>query len=325
LGVCGVRKNEGGELKTLVYGMVASGHIDPIEKKPLSHFYPGSMTLSVGTAGCNFRCKFCQNWTLSQTSNGSGGRIDGRYVAPEALAAQAVENRCKTIAYTYSEPTIFFEYALDAAIAAHEVGVENLFVSNGYMTKEPLRTIAPYLGAANIDIKGFNESVYRTVMGAPGYTPMLDSVRLIKELGIWLEITTLVIPTMNDSDDELTQIARFIKSDLGAETPWHVSGFHPDYKMIDTPPTPAQTLQRACDIGRAEGLYYVYAGNQPGPGWQNTRCPGCDAVVIERQGYRLTGTNLDGNSCRQCGREIAGVGLEEIGAGDGHRDTVAFR
>lgn len=254
-GICGVRENQNGKLYSLVFGKIIAEHIDPIEKKPLYHFLPGTFSLSIATAGCNFRCLHCQNADISQSSN-----IIGENRTPEEIIESALKNKCPSISYTYTEPTIFLEFALDCMKLAHERGLKNIWVSNGYMSKETLDLIGPYLDATNIDLKAFSEEFYRDVCGAR-LKPVLENLIDIKKRGIHLEITTLIIPTKNDSEKELKQIAEFIKKKVGADTPWHVSRFFPHYKMKDTPPTLVEKIYQAVEIGKSAGLKYVYPGN----------------------------------------------------------------
>ena len=305
-GICQVRVNQEGTLITRVYGRVTANHIDPIEKKPLFHFYPGSRALSIATPGCNFRCQFCQNSDISQMVR-EHHLIMGEEITPANLVAVAQRTRSRTIAYTYTEPTIFFEYAYDIARKATEAGLSNAFVTNGYETPEAIDMIAPYLDAANVDLKSFNDSFYRHVCGAT-LQPVLDALQKMKQAGIWLEVTTLIIPTYNDSADELRDIARFIARQLGVETPWHVSAFYPTYKLTDAPPTPERTLMRARDIGFEEGLHYVYAGNLPGRG-EDTLCPTCGKAVIRRYRYTILENDVREGRCPECDTPIAGMGL----------------
>jgi len=311
-GICQVRENREGTLYSLVYGRLISQALDPIEKKPLFHFYPGSISLSVATVGCNFRCTFCQNANISQMPRDLG-RIEGRHVPPEAIVRTAKRHQSRSIAYTYVEPTIFFEYSYDIAQLAHQESIANVYVTNGYMTREMLEmftsaTEPPLLDAANVDLKAFTDRFYRQQCGA-SLQPVLDSLRMIKERRVWLEVTTLVIPGLNDSEEELADIARFIAEELGVDTPWHVSRFHPTYKLTDVPPTPVRTLRRAREIGLEAGLHYVYEGNVPGSGGENTICPSCGQVVIKRVGFGILSNDASGGVCGHCGAEIAGVGL----------------
>lgn len=303
-GICAVRENRDGVLYTLVYDKVIARHVDPIEKKPLFHFLPGSLSYSIATAGCNFRCKHCQNADISQLPHDFGGMMPGEEVSPSAIVDAARENRCKSISYTYTEPTIFFELAYDTARLAAEAGLKNVFVSNGYITPEALTVIKPYLHAANIDLKGYNDDFYKKICGAR-LQPVLDSIRLYREFGIWIEITTLVIPGHNDSDDELKGIAEFIKS-VGEDIPWHVSRFHPTYKLTDQPVTPLDTLKRARRIGFDAGLRSVYEGNIPGEG-EDTVCWSCKKTLIKRIGFSIRENLIKGGCCDSCGAKIDGV------------------
>jgi len=305
-GVCLVRENRGGTLYSLVYGRAVSQAVDPVEKKPLFNFYPGTTAFSVATVGCNFRCQFCQNWEISQAVR-EEHLIMGREVSPEQLVANAKRYGSRSIAYTYTEPTVFFEYTYDTAKLAHEAGIANIYVTNGYMTAEMLEAFHPYLDAANVDLKGDDE-FYRQLCGAR-LQPVLDSLKKMKELGIWVEVTTLITPTYNDDEEGLRRIAEFIAQELGPETPWHVSRFYPHYRMLNVPPTPIATLDRARQIGLEAGLRYVYQGNVPGSEGENTFCPGCGRVVIGRFGYRIMEYHIENGRCAYCGAQIAGVGL----------------
>ncbi len=306
-GICGVRENRGGTLTSLVYGKVVAEHIDPIEKKPLFHFLPGSKAYSIGTVGCNFHCRFCQNFDISQYPHARKGDIAGRDRTPAQIVAGARAARCETIAYTYNEPTIFFEFALETAVLAREEGIRNVFVSNGYMSAEAARRIGPYLDGINVDIKAFRDDFYRKLCGAR-LEPVLETVRLMKALGVWVEVTTLVIPGLNDGDAELRDIARFVKG-VDPGIPWHVTRFHPTYELLDRPPTPVATLRRARGIGMQEGLRHVYEGNVPGEGGDNSYCHGCGALLLERHGMALVGNRLKRGTCPECGEAIAGVGM----------------
>ena len=257
-GFCGVRQNIQGTLNTLVYAETAAANIDPIEKKPLYHFLPGSLSFSIATIGCNFRCGFCQNWQISQVARQESPR-EVYELMPEKIVEEAKARRCESISYTYTEPTIFFEYAYDTAKLAKQAGLKNVFVTNGYMSKEALETINPYLDAANVDLKSFREEFY--IKNCQSHLqPVLDSIKLAKKLGIWIEITTLIIPGQNDSDSELSDIAGFVAS-VGKDIPWHISRFHPDYRFLNQDPTPVESLRKAEDLGRRAGLRYVYLGN----------------------------------------------------------------
>jgi pyruvate formate lyase activating enzyme len=313
-GVCLVRENRDGTLYTLVYGIPLSQAVDPVEKKPLFHFYPGSTAFSIATAGCNFRCRFCQNADISQMPR-DRGEILGRPASPEEVVRAAKRYGSRSIAYTYTEPTIFFEYSYDIARLAHAEGIASVYVTNGYMTREMLELFQgvdsdhdPWLDAANVDLKAFRDETYKRVCGAR-LQPVLDALKAMKELGVWVEVTTLVVPDMNDSEAELRDIAQFIAGELGVETPWHVSRFHPDYEMRDRDWTPATTLQRAYDLGREAGLRYVYVGNLPGAHLEDTVCPGCGQTVVSRWGFQVTRRNIRDGKCIFCGAMIDGVGM----------------
>jgi len=305
-GICGARENQGGTLYSLVYNKAVSGNLDPIEKKPLYHFYPGTGSYSIATVGCNFRCNFCQNSDISQMPM-VRNQTCGRKYEPKNIVSDAIRLKAASIAYTYTEPTIFFEYAYDTAKIASEKDIKNVFVTNGYMTTEALDTINFYLDAANVDLKSFSDEFYRRNCGAT-LEPVLKSLQHMKELSIWVEVTTLVIPKLNDSEDELRQIAEFILS-LGPETPWHVSAFHPTYQLTNLPRTPVDTLRKARQIGKDCGLRYVYCGNIPGDEGENTYCYNCGEVLIRRVGYRIREYNIEEGKCFNCGTEIDGVGL----------------
>lgn len=311
-GICQVRENQGGTLYTLVYGRTISQNIDPIEKKPLFHFYPGSTAYSIATPGCNFRCAWCQNWEISQMPR-EQHLIAGQEATPAEIVARAQQSHCRSIAYTYTEPTIFAEYAYDTACLAREAGLANIFVTNGYMTGEMLDTFHPYLDAANVDLKAFQDATYRRYVGAR-LSPVLDSLKAMKKLGIWLEVTTLVIPGLNDESAELRAAAQFIKQELGADTPWHLSRFFPDYKLTSVPPTPLATLWQAREIGREEGLKYVYLGNLPQEGSQDTICPDCGEVAIRRSSFRQVINHLQDGRCSNCGCAIPGLGMGSAAA-----------
>ena len=302
-GICGVRENVGGTLYSLVYGKLIASAVDPIEKKPLFHFLPRSRAYSVATVGCNFRCLNCQNYDISQMPKPQRP-ISGEDLAPEEIVKAAKHYGCESIAYTYTEPTIFFEYAYETAKLASKEGIKNIFVTNGYITEEALRTLAPYLDASNIDLKSFSDEFYREVCGAR-LKPVLDAIRLHRELGVWIEITTLVIPSLNDSGENFQKIANFIK-DLDEGIPWHVTRFFPAYKLLDLPPTPLEILERAREIGLDAGLKYVYQGNIPGEG-ETTFCPSCGRLIVGRLGYNLTQNNLQDSRCPYCRARIEGV------------------
>jgi pyruvate formate lyase activating enzyme len=302
-GICAVRENKDGILYSLVYGKVISMNIDPIEKKPLFHFLPGSTSFSIATVGCNFHCEHCQNFDISQYPR-EHEDIFGKSVTPEAIVDAAKQNDCKSISYTYTEPTIFFEFAYDCARLAHENGIKNVFVSNGYTSPEATRVIAPYLDGNNIDLKG-NNDFYKNICGAK-LEPVKETIRLMKELGVWVEVTTLIIPDYNDSEKDLSDIAEFIKS-VDVSIPWHVTQFYPTYKLTYKPRTPLKTLRRAREIGFETGLKYVYEGNVPGEGGENTYCPNCKELLIKRWGFSIIENKIKDGSCSKCGAHIEGV------------------
>ncbi len=305
LGICRVRKNVGGKLISLSYDALVSVNVDPIEKKPLFHFLPGTLSLSVAAAGCNFQCAFCQNWQISQAPR-TGKVLAGQAVPPAQLVARAVRRGCASISYTYTEPTIFFELAYDTARLAQEKGIKSCFVSNGFMTPRAVRTIAPFLDAINVDLKAFRDETYRSVMKGR-LEPVLTCLRELVRCGVWVEVTTLVVPEMNDSEAELADIAGFIAGELGPDVPWHVSRFHGDYEMIAAASTPIATLHRAVQIGREAGLRYVYSGNVPGDENESTLCPRCGSMLIRRTGFAMAANRLDAGRCPDCGSRIAGV------------------
>jgi len=305
-GRCRVRANHGGKLATLVYDKIAALNLDPIEKKPLFHVLPGTLTLSFATQGCNLTCSFCQNHSLSQVR---GETIRGRAASPAQLVQAALDNGAKSISYTYSEPTVFFELMQDTARLAKDAGLLNVMVSNGFQSAECLDELAGLIHAANIDLKAFSEDFYKEQCGAR-LAPVKQNLKRMVEMGWWVEVTTLVIPGLNDSRDELEAIAGFMAAEMGPQTPWHVSRFHPDYTMLDRPPTPVSSLETALDAGKKAGLEYVYTGNVPGHGGEHTLCPGCGEQVILRRGFTVEEMRLDGGKCAHCGHTIAGVGLK---------------
>ena len=305
-GICAVRENNGGVLYTLVYGKLCAEHVDPIEKKPLFHVMPGSKSYSIATAGCNFHCHHCQNYTISQVSGNAP--IRGSEQSPQDIVKKAISNGCSSISYTYTEPTIFFEFAYDTARLAKEAGLRNIFVTNGYISKDALATIAPFLDAANIDLKGYSEAFYRDFVQAR-LSEVLDSIIEYRKQGIWIEITTLVIPGLNDSEAELQGIAAFIAGNLGVDAPWHVTQFYPTFKLIDRPRTPVETLRMARDIGKAAGLRFVYEGNVPGEGGENTWCPSCSSLLIKRYGFQIESNRITSGACPDCGLKIPGIDM----------------
>jgi pyruvate formate lyase activating enzyme len=305
-GLCRVRKNEGGRLKSLVYGKVIARNVDPIEKKPLFHVLPGSLAFSIATVGCNFRCRFCQNAGISQLPGDRNGLITGHEVSAEAAVADAQRAGCATIAYTYTEPTVFFEFAADTAALARRRGIRNIFVTNGYMTPEALERVAPDLDAANVDLKAFSDDFYKE-MCAARLAPVLETLRLMKRLGVFVEVTTLIIPGANDDPAELKDLAEFLAGDLGPDTPWHISRFHPTYRLTDRPPTPVQTLRKAREIGLATGLRYVYTGNVPGEEAESTFCHECGVKLIDRWGFTVNANRMRNGTCPDCGAVVDGI------------------
>lgn len=302
-GICQVRENINDVLYSLVYGKVVASNIDPIEKKPLFHFYPGTTAYSIATVGCNFHCLHCQNWEISQLKSG----IVGKDITPDSVVKNAINNGCHSIAYTYTEPTIFYEYAYDIAKIAHGKGLKNLFITNGYISGESLKELSSYLDAANIDLKSMSDGFYRTICGVK-LQPVLNYIKLYHDLGIWIEVTTLIIPGYNDDPEELKSIAEFIRK-IDASIPWHVTGFYPTYKLNDISPTSLETLRKAIEIGRKAGLEYVYQGNiNKG---ENTYCPQCGKLLIERDNFSTTVNNIKNEFCPYCGKHIAGRGMRK--------------
>mgnify|MGYP006274963177 CR=1 FL=1 len=304
VGLCGVRKNEGGTLVALTYERCVAANPDPIEKKPLYHVLPGSRSYSVAAPGCNFRCTHCQNVGISQVPS-RRTPLPGQTISPEEIVRGAVQNGCRSVAYTYTEPTVFFEYALDTARLAADRGLRNVFVTNGYITPEALDTIAPVLHAANIDLKAFTNETYKDLCGAE-LAPVLETIRHYRERGVWIELTTLVIPGVNDSDDELRALADFI-ADLSPDIPWHITRFHPAHRMSDIPPTPPETIRRAREIGDNAGLRFVYVGNIHLEDGGTTFCPKCGIPLLERGPFALRRSVLSNAKCPECNAQIPGV------------------
>ncbi len=305
-GICRVRVNRGGVLYSSVYGELVAENVDPIEKKPLFHVLPGSLSYSVSTRGCNFHCLHCQNASISQVEkiHTSVGRQSVSRT-PEEVVSAAIANGCKTISYTYVEPTVFFEFAYDCCTLAVKKNIGNVFVSNGYMSAQATQMLAPLLTGINIDIKSFREDFYKKVCGAK-LQPVLDTVKRMRDLGVWVEVTTLIIPGMNDSSQELQNIATWLVN-VDKNIPWHVTAFYPTYKMLTPPPTPIATLKRARDIGLDAGLLYVYEGNVPGRGGENSSCPACGAGLVLRHGFSVMDNRLAHGLCPECSLPIAGV------------------
>lgn len=303
-GRCGVRQNTGGTLYTLVYGNAVADSLDPIEKKPLYHFFPGSRSYSIATVGCNFDCLHCQNYHISKYPK-NNKVIQSECLSPEDIVKNAVQSACRSISYTYTEPTVFFEYALDTAKLAHEKGIRNVFVTNGYITDDALQTISPFLDAANIDLKGFTEEFYRKIAGV-SLSGVLDTIRAYKKLGIWIELTTLIIPGYNDDEAQIRGMAEFISTEIGKSTPWHLSAFHPTHQLKDVDRTPESTLHAARKIGLEAGLQYVYEGNISSSDGSVTFCPVCRQAVIRRRGFSIIDLKVHDGRCGYCSGEIAG-------------------
>ncbi len=304
-GICGVRENRDGVLYSLVYGRVVAENIDPIEKKPLFHMLPGSSTYSIATIGCNFSCRHCQNASISQAGSFSSDAVPGIERNPEFIVSSAFAAGCDSISYTYVEPTIFFEFAYDCMVLAKKEGLKNCFVSNGYMSKPATELLTPVLDAVNIDLKSFQDTFYKEICGAR-LQPVLDSIKRMHAAGVWVEVTTLLIPGLNDSDDELRQIADFLIS-VDNSIPWHVTGFYPTYKLTDRVATTVESLERARNIGKDRGLQFVYAGNRPGSGGENSYCPSCGFEVILRHGFSIQKNTLISGKCPSCESPITGI------------------
>jgi len=303
-GFCGIRENRDGTLYTLSYAKVVSfNDIDPIEKKPLFHFFPGTRTFSIATAGCNLKCKFCQNWEISQKRT---EEVDYIYLEPAELVKRVRESARPTIAYTYTEPTIFYEYMLETAKLARQQGLKNIMHSNGYINEAPLRQLAKYLDAANIDLKGFTDEYYAKLTEGT-LEPVLESLKILKEEGVHLEITNLVLPGYNDDPETIRKMCLWIKENLGEDTPLHFSRFHPMYKLVSLSPTPVETLEKARKIALDSGLKYVYIGNVAGHPGENSYCPKCKNMLIERRGYFILQNNIKDGKCKFCGEKIAGI------------------
>ncbi len=307
VGACGVRVNEGGKLFTYTYGSLISAAIDPVEKKPLFHFYPGHLTLTIATPGCNLHCKGCQNWEISQVPKGEvfeNTFFTQTYVPPELVVEKAIEKGCKSISYSYSDPTIFVEYMIDVAKLAKEKGLKNIMVTAGYINPEPLEEIDKYMDAYSIDLKFFSDEAYRKYSKGR-LEPVLETIKFVFERGKWLELTTLLVPKYLD-EKQIRNIARWIAQKLASWVPWHISRFFPYYKAQDLPPTPIEDLEKAYRIGKEEGLQYVYVGNLPGNKYESTYCPNCGNEVIGRKGYLITKIDLKDGKCGKCGYEIKG-------------------
>jgi pyruvate formate lyase activating enzyme len=303
-GHCGVRENRGGTFYTLVHSRVSAAHVDPIEKKPLFHYLPGTIAFSVATAGCNVNCKFCQNWDLAQSRP---EQIPGDFVPPRRIAELARQCQCPTIAYTYTEPTVSSEFVMDTVDAGHEAGVRSIVVSNGYIQQDALKQAWGQMDAVKIDLKSFSDSFYAKIVNGR-LKPVLDTLVTLREMGKWTEIVYLVVPALNDSDTEFRGLAGWIKSNLGPDVPLHFTQYHPDYRLKNLPMTPVPTLERAKAIAEAEGLHYVYIGNVPGHPAQNTYCPKCRIMLVERVGFTASSLLIrKGGSCPFCRHQIPGI------------------
>lgn len=302
-GDCGIRYNINGVIKSITYGRPCAVNIDPIEKKPLFHFFPGSSVLSLATFGCNLHCKNCQNWQISQSFPEELKEYPE--FLPQQVAKIAKEKKCKSVAYTYTDPTVFYEYALDCSKAVHEIGLKNVIVSAGYINKKPWKELCKFTDAANIDLKSMSDDFYITNCGAR-LKPVLDALVIAKD-NLFLEVTNLVIPTLNDSDEQLIALARWIKNYLGDDTPLHFSRFFPQYKMNNLPPTPPATLLKAKEIAESEGMKFVYIGNLSTDNGENTYCPSCKALLVERQGYYIKQNNLINGKCPECNLSVSGI------------------
>ena len=303
-GICRVRENQGGKLYSLVYDKVVSTNVDPIEKKPLFHVAPGSRSFSIATVGCNFRCSFCQNFSISQLAHDQGSVVGDPYT-PAQIVKMAVSTNCRSIAYTYTEPTIFYELARDTMVEAKKQGLLNVFVTNGYMSRAMLDDAKGLLDAANVDLKSFTDLFYtRYCKGR--LEGVMDTLQYMKQLGIWVEVTTLLIPGLNDDPDEVRGLAAFIK-ELGPDTPWHISRFYPRYKMNDVPPTEVASLRDVRQTGLEAGLKYVYSGNVPGDPGEKTSCPSCSEVLIDRVGYSIRHMSIEKGKCTKCGYKVDGI------------------
>jgi len=305
-GICGVRKNQKGKLYSLVYGRLCSMNIDPIEKKPLFHFAPGTNCLSICTVGCNLNCKFCQN---SEISHPAGGNIFGEEISPEKVVEIARKKGLPGIAYTYTEPTIAWEFYYEVMKLARQAGLYNVWVSNGYINPEPAKKIAKFMDAINVDLKG-DITFYKKLCGVPNEEPMHQALKIYKKAGVCIEITNLIIPGFNDKPGQVESLVKWVEENLGRETPLHFSRFHPSYKMTNTEPTPIKTLEKAAEIARQNGLRYVYIGNVPSQGWEDTRCPKCGTLIIKRSGLSLSGFKA---ICDKCKLEVPIAGRKWMG------------
>lgn len=307
-GICNVRENRSGTLKTMVFGKAIANHVDPVEKKPIYHMMPGSRSFSIATVGCNFKCRFCQNADIAHMPSDRAGLVLGENFSPRDIVSRALRTHCRSIAYTYTEPTIFFEYAMETARLAHAKGLSNIFVTNGYMTPEAIEMAAGLIDAANVDLKAFSDKFYKKYCSAR-LAPVLETLKHMKTAGIWIEVTTLLIPGLNDDEDEILSLAEFIADSLGSETPWHISRFHPAYRLLDAPLTPVESLAKTFEIGKKAGLKHIYIGNVATKTGADTFCGNCGATVIERKGYTVL-CNMTGNGrCHHCNEKIQGIAM----------------
>jgi len=302
-GFCKAREPRNGKLYSLVWGLPCAVHVDPIEKKPLFHFLPGTSAFSIATAGCNFKCKNCQNWSISQFPPED---VRNENLLPQDVVGGAKRTNCKTIAYTYTEPSIFYEYMLETSKLAKAQGVKNMYHSNGSLNPDAVKELVPYLDGADIDLKAFNQDFYTDVCA--GYLDtVLETLKILKKNNVWLEITVLIIPTLNDDMAEIKKMMTWVRSNLGADVPIHLSRFHPQYKMKTLPPTPVSTLVTAREVAQTAGLKYVYIGNVPGHDGESTYCPKCKKPAVKRRGYTILENNITNGKCKSCGCDIEGV------------------
>jgi len=301
--ICRNKVNKNGKLYTLAYGNPCAVHIDPIEKKPLFHFLPSTKAFSIATAGCNFRCLNCQNWTISQSRPEETQNYD---LMPEKVVQATIDNNCKSIAYTYSEPTAFYEYMLDTSKLARKKGIKNLWITNGYINEEPLKELCKYMDAANVDLKSFKEKTYNE-LNTGSLQPVLNTLKILKKQNVWFEVTNLVVPTWTDDLDMIREMCEWLVKNIGTDYPLHFSRFHPMYKLTHLPQTPVKILEDARKIAIDTGLKFVYIGNVPLHKAENTYCPSCNKILIERRGYSITQNNIDNGVCKFCGERIAGV------------------
>jgi len=302
-GECRVRVNIDGVLRTVVYGFPCSIHIDPVEKKPMFHFLPGTRILSLATAGCNLHCLNCQNWTISQANPED---TEAMFAPPEKLVEAAQKAGCPSLAYTYTDPIVYYEYTYDTARLAKEKGIRNVLVTAGYINAAPWKRLLKYIDGANIDLKFMSEELYRKICSGT-LKPVQDALVIAKDSGVIVEVTNLVIPTLNDRPEQIRELSKWVRANLGADTPLHFSGFFPQYKMQHLPPTSLQTLETAREIAVSEGLEYVYVGNVSSKGGENTYCPGCKALLVERVWYTVRQNRISSGCCPGCGRKIYGV------------------